>query len=154
MKGSLQSQKRNIFSDEVNYRPEILKKLREDMHLTQEQVADSIHMCEATVSNIELGNIKSPHFNHLFWMSVLYNVPICHITKGQVKKHHIKQLVESRLNIAVDKFFAVMRSNEQTDVKRRRLVKFALLSDGSLIEDLFKVIEQIVFSYKDCGPMS
>ena len=89
---------------------DILKELREDMNLTQLDVAEKLSLTRQTISRYETGDIEPP-LATLIKLADLYNCSLDYLT-GRTKERYNINLFDMEKKIFIEKFIKSLDSYE------------------------------------------
>lgn len=77
-----------------------LKKLRKEKNMTQEAVAEKIHVSRQTMSNWETGK-NYPDIQNLLYLSKLYGVSLSELLEDDIEELREKQKIERKIDIYI-----------------------------------------------------
>lgn len=94
---------------------DILKELREDINLTQLEVAEKLSLTRQTISRYETGDIEPP-ISTLIKLADLYNCSLDYLT-GRTKERYNINLLSKEKKIFVEEF---IKSLDSYDLVKRK----------------------------------
>lgn len=94
---------------------DILKELREDINLTQLEVAEKLSLTRQTISRYETGDIEPP-ISTLIKLADLYNCSLDYLT-GRTKERYNINLLSKEKKIFLEEF---IKSLDSYDLVKRK----------------------------------
>lgn len=89
---------------------EILKELREDKELSQQDLADILKVSRQTISGYETGNIEPP-FSTLIRLADIYNCSLDYLAGRTKEKHNLNLLNKNTKELLLELIEVVEKYN-------------------------------------------
>lgn len=117
---------------------QVLKKLRNENHLTQSQLAAKINLSKANISKYESDSVE-PNLETLNAIAELFNVSVDYL----LGKSSIRDRTKKNISDA-----------EATEILKRKFIQHGIIKEGEDIsddqlDDYFKKLSTIIDAFKD-----
>lgn len=116
----------------------ILKQLREEKGITQQQLSELLHVGRPTVAGYETKG-KEPDFDKIVWLAEYFDVTVDYLL-GKTKER--KQAKKSTPN------------SDELEILKRKFVKYGIIKEdedltSEQLDDYLKKLSTIINAFKD-----
>lgn len=115
-----------------------LKKLREEKGITQQQLADLLHVGRPTIAGYETKG-KEPDFDKIVWLAKYFDVTVDYLLGETDERTHAKKSIPS---------------SEELEILKRKFIKHGIIKEdedltSEQLDDYLKKLSAIISAFKD-----